>query len=47
MAYSVQAFGGMLSLRLPTRVYWVWLSFGLRAAGRRVEAWLQRGLPSS
>jgi hypothetical protein len=26
---------------------WVWLSFGLRTAGRRAEAWLQRGLPSS
>ena len=43
---SVQAFGGMLSLRLPTRA-WVWVSFGLRTAGRRAEAWLQRGLPSS
>jgi hypothetical protein len=43
---SVQASGGMLSLRLPTGVL-VWLSFGLHTAGRRVEAWLQRGLPSS
>ena len=24
-----------------------WNPFGLRTAGRRVEAWLQRGLPSS
>jgi len=43
---SVQAFGGMLSTRLPT-VCLVWLSIGLRAVVRRVEAWLQRGLPSS
>ena len=43
---SVQVFGGMLSSRLPTPS-WVWLSIGLRVAGRRVEAWLQRGLPSS
>jgi hypothetical protein len=43
---SVQAFGGMLSFRLPTAVL-VWLSFGLQPVGRRVEAWLQRGLPSS
>ncbi len=26
---------------------WVWLSSGLRTAGRRDEAWLKRGLPSS
>jgi hypothetical protein len=25
----------------------VWLTFGLRPAGRRDEAWLKRGLPSS
>jgi len=25
----------------------VWLSIGLGAVVRRVEAWLQRGLPSS
>jgi hypothetical protein len=43
---SVQVSGGMLSLRLPTWS-WVWLSFGLRTAGHRAEAWLQRGLPSS
>ena len=43
----VQVFGGMLSTRLPTWVFWVWLSIGLRVAGRRAEAWLQRGLPSS
>lgn len=43
---SVQVFGGMLFSRLPIRIR-VWLSFGLRAAGRRVEAWLQRGLSSS
>jgi transposase len=35
----------MLSLRLPT-LMWVWLSFGLRAAGRRVEAWLQGDCPA-
>jgi hypothetical protein len=25
----------------------VWLSFGLRPAGRRAGVWLKRGLPSS
>jgi hypothetical protein len=43
---SVQAFDGMLSMRLPTSIT-VWLSSGLRAVVRRAEAWLQRGLPSS
>jgi hypothetical protein len=43
---SVQVLGGTLFSRLPTQP-WVWLSIGLRAAGHRVEAWLQRGLPSS
>jgi hypothetical protein len=43
---SVQALGGTLSLRLPTRAR-VWLSFGLRTAGRRGVVWLQRGVPSS
>ena len=43
---SVQAFDGMLSLRLPTGIR-VWLSIGLRAVVRRAEVWLQRGLPSS
>lgn len=31
--------------RLPTA--WVWLTFGLRPAGGRDEAWLKKGLPSS
>jgi hypothetical protein len=43
---SVQVLGGRLSFGLPTRVR-VWLTFGLRPAGRRDEAWLKRGLPSS
>ena len=42
---SVQAFDGMLSTRLPTRI-WVWLSIGLRAVVRRAEAWLQRDCPA-
>ena len=33
-------------MRLPT-VILVWLSFGLRAAVRRGEVWLKRGLPCS
>jgi hypothetical protein len=37
---SVQALGGMLSLRLPARSL-VWLSIGLLTAGRRIGAWLQ------
>ena len=43
---SVQVPGGMLFKRLPT-CSWVWLSSGLQSAGRRDEAWLERGLPSS
>ena len=43
---SVQVSGGTLSSRLPT-AYLVWLAFGLRTAGHRDGAWLQRGLPSS
>ncbi len=27
--------------------FWVWLTFGLQSVGRRGEAWLERGLPSS
>jgi len=43
---SVQALGGTLDFGLPTRSR-VWLYSGLRTAGRRDEAWLKRGLPSS
>ena len=43
---SIQVPGGMLSSRLPTGLL-VWLSSGLRSVGRRGEAWLERGLPSS
>jgi hypothetical protein len=43
---SVQAFGGMLSLRLPTSLIGVAL-FRSACRRRRAEAWLQRGLPSS
>ncbi len=43
---SVQVIGGQLSMRLPTGCL-VWLSFGLRPAGHRDEAWLKRGLPCS
>ena len=43
---SVQVSGGRLSMRLPTRLR-VWLTIGLQSAGRRDEAWLEKGLPSS
>ena len=43
---SVQVFGGTLSLAAAHRLL-VWLSFGLRTAEHRGEAWLKRGLPSS
>jgi hypothetical protein len=43
---SVQVSGGKLSMRLPT-CSWVWLTIGLRLAGRRDEAWLKKGLPCS
>ena len=33
-------------MRLPTGLL-VWLYSGLRTAGHRDEAWLQRGLPCS
>ena len=44
---SIQVSGGMLSIGLPTHRVWVWFAIGLQFAGRRGEAWLQRGLPSS
>src|SRR5665811_2627717 len=43
---SVQVFGGTLSFAAAHRLL-VWLSFGLRPAEHRGEAWLKRGLPSS
>lgn len=43
---SVQVLGGQLSFGLPAHLR-VWLTFGLRPAGHRDEAWLKRGLPSS
>ena len=43
---SVQASGGVLSLRLPTLLL-VWLFFGLRSRRAPREVWLQRGLLSS
>jgi hypothetical protein len=43
---SIQVSGGWLSLA-AARPLWVWLTFGLRPAGHRDEAWLKRGLPSS
>jgi hypothetical protein len=44
---SVQVIGGKLSMRLPTRSIWVWLTIGLRPADHRDEAWLKKGLPCS
>jgi len=43
---SVQVFGGTLSLAAAHHLL-VWLTFGLRSAEHRGEAWLKRGLPSS
>jgi hypothetical protein len=43
---SVQVFGGTLSLAAAHHLL-VWLTFGLRPAEHRGEAWLKRGLPSS
>jgi len=42
---SVQVFGGMLSVRLPTCRPGV--AHGLRPAGHCDEAWLKKGLPCS
>jgi hypothetical protein len=44
---SVQVIGGKLSMRLPTRSIWVWLTIGLRPVDHRDEAWLKKGLPCS
>ena len=43
---SVQVSGGTLS-SAAAHHWLVWLSSGLRSVGRRDEAWLKRGLPSS
>ena len=43
---SVQVLGGTLSMRLPT-ISWCGSLPVCGPAGCRVEAWLQRGLPSS